>query len=138
MLDFFDITLLDVILTPGWESLCEKPVHCSVVFIQEFYSNIHGIDIVVSQFVTTFRGTRIIVTPDLISNVLCVPRVVHPDYVCCDHLWIVSRDELISHFYGIPSVWGGKLNTPCSGFANGLKFLKIGRASCRERVSPYV
>ena len=99
MLDFFDITLLDVILTPGWESLCEKPVHCSVVFIQEFYSNIHGIDIVVSQFATTFRGTRIIVTSDRISEVLHVPKVAHLDYPSCEHLRTVSRDDLMCMKY---------------------------------------
>ena len=31
--DFSDTTLLDVIQTQGWESLCEKPVRCPVVFI---------------------------------------------------------------------------------------------------------
>ena len=73
---------------------------CPVVFIQEFYSNIHGIDISVPQFVSTFRGTRIIVTPDLIFEVLHIPRVAHPDYPNCECLQIVSRDNLISHFYG--------------------------------------
>ena len=34
------------------------------MIIQEFYSNIHGIDTDVPQFVTTFRGTRILVTPE--------------------------------------------------------------------------
>ena len=55
-------------------------------------------DTSVPQFVMTFRGTRIVVTPDLISEVLYVSRVVHPDYPECDRLWIVSRDELLSHF----------------------------------------
>ena len=44
------------------------------------------------QFVTTFRGTRIMVTPDLIFEVLHVPKVAHPDYLNCDHLGTVSRD----------------------------------------------
>ena len=51
------------------------------MFIQEFYSNIHGIDTFVPQFVTTF-----IVTLDLISEVLHVPKVAHPDYPGCEHL----------------------------------------------------
>jgi len=42
--DFFDTPLLGVIRTRGWESLCEMPLRCPIVFIQEFYSNIHGID----------------------------------------------------------------------------------------------
>ena len=96
--------LLDAIQTRGWEFLCKKPMCCLVVFIQEFYSNIHDIDTVVPQFVTTFRGTCIIVTPDLISEVLRVPRLVHPDYPSCDRLQTMSRDELISHFYGTPFV----------------------------------
>ena len=95
------------------------------MFIQEFYSNIHDIDTAVPQFVTTFRGTRIVVTLDLISEVLHVPRIAHPDYLDCVHLWIVFRDELISHFWGTPFIWGGKLNTPCLGFAKGLRFLNM-------------
>ena len=37
----------------------------------------------------------------------------------------MSRDELLSHFYETPSTWGGKQNTPCSGFAKGLRFLNM-------------
>ena len=40
-------------------------------------------------------------------------------------LWTVSRDELLSHFYETPSIWGGKQNTPCSDFAKGLRFLNM-------------
>ena len=68
--DFFDTPLSDVIHIRGWESLCEIPLRCPTVFTQEFYSNMHGIDTFVPQFVTTFRGTHIIVTPDLISEIL--------------------------------------------------------------------
>ena len=77
------------------------------------------------QFVITFRGTRIVVTPNLISEILRVPRVVHPDYPGYDRLRTVSRDELIFHFYETPSILGGKLNTSCSGFAKGLRFLNM-------------
>ena len=66
------------------------------MFIQEFYSNIHGINTSMPQFVTTFRSTRIVVTPDLTSEVLCVLRVAHPDYPNCDRLQTVSRDKLIT------------------------------------------
>ena len=62
------------------------------MLIQEFYSIIHGIDTSVPQFATTFRGTHIVVTPDLISEVLHVPRVAHPDYPSCERLRTVSRD----------------------------------------------
>ena len=90
------------------------------MFIQEFYSNIHGINTSVPQFVTTF-----IVTLDLISEVLRVPKVAQPDYPGCEHLQTVSRDELLSHFYETPSTWDGKLNTLCSSFAKGPRFLNM-------------
>ena len=93
------------------------------MFMQEFYSNIHDIDTFVPRFATTFRGTRIIVTLDLISEILHVPRVAHPDYFGCEHLETVSRDKLLSHFCEAP--WGGKQNTPCSGFAKCLRFLNM-------------
>ena len=73
------------------------------MFIQEFYSNIHSIDTFVPQFATKFRGTRTIITPDLIFEVLHVPRVAHPDYPSCKHHWTVSSDELLSHFCETPS-----------------------------------
>ena len=65
----------------------------------------HGIDTSVLQFVTTFRGTHIIVTPNLISEILHVPRVSHPNYPSCQHLRTVSKDELLSHFYETPFIW---------------------------------
>ena len=77
------------------------------------------------QFVSTFRGTHIVVTPDLILKVLHVPRVVHPDYPSCERLRTVSRDDLLSHFYGTPSIWRGKLNTLCLGIVKGLRFLNM-------------
>ena len=122
--DFFNTMLLDVIQTRGWESLCEKLVRYLVVFIQEFYSNKHGIDTSVPQFVSTFRATRI-VTPDLISEVLHIPRVAHSDYPGYERLLAVSRDNLLSHFCWTLSIWGGKLNTPCLGFAKGPRFLNM-------------
>ena len=38
--DFTDTDLPSVIHSRGWESLCEVPVICPLVLIQEFYSNI--------------------------------------------------------------------------------------------------
>ena len=73
------------------------------MFIQEFYSNIHGIDTFIPQFSMTFRGTRIVVAPDLISKVLHVSRVAHLDYPGCERLQTVSRDKLLSHFSETPS-----------------------------------
>ena len=56
------------------------------MLIQEFYSNIHGIDRSVSLFLTRILGTRIPVTPQLVTNVLQVPRVEFPDYLGCERL----------------------------------------------------
>ena len=76
------------------------------MLVQEFYSNMHGFDYLVPLFVTCVQGIRIVVTPNIISDVLHVPRVEHPDYHGCDHLRIVSKDELISSFCERPSDWG--------------------------------
>ena len=125
LLDFFDTPLLGVIRTRGWESLCEIPLRCLIVFIQEFYSNIHGIGTSVPQFATTFKGTCIVVTLDLLSEILHVSRVSHPDYSGCQHLKIVSKDKLLSHFCETPSIWGECQNTPCLSFAKGPRFLNM-------------
>ena len=66
----------------------------------------HGFDSSVPQFITFVRGTRIVVTPELIFDVLHVPRVSHPDYPDCPHLRTVSKDELLSLFCETPSSWG--------------------------------
>ena len=66
----------------------------------------HEIDSSVPLFITRVRGTRIVVTPNIVSEVLHVPRVEHPDYPSCEHLRIVSKDELISAFCERPSDWG--------------------------------
>ena len=59
----------------------------------------HGFDYSIPYFVTRIRGTRIVVTPNIVSDVFHVPRVEHPDYPDCKHLRIVSKDELISFFF---------------------------------------
>ena len=61
--DFADTNLPSVIHSRGWESLCDVPVTCPLVIIQEFYSNMHGIDRSVPLFFTRIRGMRIPVTP---------------------------------------------------------------------------
>ena len=42
--NFADTDLPSIIHSRGWESLCDVPVTYSLVLIQEFYSNMHGID----------------------------------------------------------------------------------------------
>ena len=104
--DFADTNLPDVIHSRGWESLCDVSVTCPSVLIQEFYSNMHGLDSSVPLFNTRIRGTHIVVTPELVSDVLRVPRVEHLDYPGCECLRTVSKDEMISTFYEFPSDWG--------------------------------
>ena len=111
--DFADTDLPSVIHSRGWESLCDIPVTCPLVLIQEFYSNMHGIDRSVPFFFTRVRDTRIPVTPQLVADVLRVPRIEFPDYPSCERLRTVSRDELMSAFCERPSTWGERLFTPC-------------------------
>ena len=75
------------------------------MLIQEFYSNMQGIDRSVPLFHTRVR-TRFAVTPQLVTNVLRVPRIDFPDYPSCERLRTVSKDELISAFCQRPTDWG--------------------------------
>ena len=122
--DFSDTTLPTVIYSKGWESLCGAPVTCPSVIIQEFYFNMHGFDSSVPQFSTRIRRTRIVVTLDIVSEALHVPRVMHPNYPGCDRLRTVSKDELKSSFCECPSDWGDCQFTSCMAFAKGPRFFK--------------
>ena len=104
--DFSDTDLPTIIHSREWESLCDVPVTYSSVLIQEFYSNMHRFDLLVPLFITRVRGMRIVVTSEIVYNVLRVPRVEHPDYYGCDRLKTVSKDELIFAFCECPSDWG--------------------------------
>ena len=68
------------------------------MIIQEFYYNMHGFDYSIPQFVTRIWGIHMVVTLDIVSEVLHVPRIAHPDYPGFEHLRIVSKDELASLF----------------------------------------
>ena len=81
-----------------------------------------GFDHSVPHFITRIRGTRIVVTPNLISKVLHVSRVEFANYPGCDHLKIMSKDKLMYLFCETPSSWGNRQNTPYSGFVKGLRF----------------
>ena len=48
--DFANTDLPSVIHSRGWESLCDVPVTCPLVLIQQFYSNMHEIDRLVPLF----------------------------------------------------------------------------------------
>ena len=101
--DFANTNFPSVIHSRGCESLCDVPVTCPLMLIQEFYSNMHGIDHLVPLFFTRVRGTHIPVTPQLVADVLRVPRVEFPDYPSCERLRTVSKDELMSSFCKRPT-----------------------------------
>ena len=67
----------------------------------------------------------IVVTPELVFDVLRVLRVEHPDYPRCKRLRIVSKDEMIFAFYEHPSNWGDRQITPCKAFAKGPRFMNM-------------
>ena len=107
-MDFADINLPTVIHSRGWESLCDVPVTCPSVLIQEFYFNMHRFDFSVPLFSTRVQGTHIVITPQLAADVLHGWRVEHPDYLGCERLRIVSKDKMISAFYKRPANWGDR------------------------------
>ena len=123
--DFADTDLPSVIHSRGWESLCDVPVTCPLMLIQEIYSNMQGIDRSVPLFFTRIWGTHIPITPQLVANVLRVPRIEFPDYPSCERLRTVFRDKLMSAFCERPSSWGERLFTPCWPFAKGPRFMNM-------------
>ena len=114
--DFLNTPLPGAFSSRGWASLCEEPLRCPNVFIQEFYFNMHAINTSVSRFTTVFRGTYIIVTPELIFEVLHVPKVDRPDYLSHCHLSSIFK-ELASLFCEKAMLWGGTLNFSITEFA---------------------
>ena len=100
---FTDIDLPTIIHSWEWESLCDELVTCPLMLIQEFYSNMHGIDRSVPHFVTRVWGISIPITPQLVADVLRGLRIKFPDYPSCKRLRTVSKEELMSAFYECPS-----------------------------------
>ena len=85
----------------------------------------HGFDYSIPQFVTRVWGIRMVITLDIVSKVLHIPRVEHPNYPGCDHFKTVSKNEFVSLFCETPSFWGDRQNTPSSAFAKGPRFLNM-------------
>ena len=85
----------------------------------------HEIDRLVPLFFTRIRGTRIPITPQLVADVLRVPRIEFPDYPSCERLRTVSRDEFMSTFCEHPTSSGELLFTPCRPFAKGPRFMNM-------------
>ena len=122
--NFFNTDLPTVIHNRGWESLCSASVTCPSMIIRDFYSNMYRFDYLVPHLFTRVRGMRFVVTPDIVSEMLHAPRVMHPDYPGYDRLKTVSKDKLISLFCERPS-WGDSQNTRCSAFAKSSRFLNM-------------
>ena len=64
----------------------------------------HGIDRSVPHFVTRVRGISILVTLQLVADVVRVTRIEFLDYPSCECLRTMSKDELMSAFCERPSV----------------------------------
>ena len=97
----------------------------------------HGLDSSVPLFHTCVRGTCIVVTPKLVSDVLCVSRVEHPDYPGCERIRTVSKDEMISAFCERLSDWGDRQFTLCSTFAKCPRFMNMVMAFVLHPLSHY-
>ena len=95
------------------------------MLIQEFYSNMHGIDRSVPLFFTRARGTRIPVTLQLVADVFRVPRIKFLNYPSCKHLRTMSKDELMASFCECPFDWSSRQFTPCRSFAKGPRFINM-------------
>ena len=85
----------------------------------------HGIDSSIPLFHTHIRGTRIVVTSELVSDVLRVPRVKHSDYPGCKCMRTMSKDEMISAFCERLTDWGDCQFTPYKTFAKGPRFMNM-------------
>ena len=85
----------------------------------------HTIDTSVPQFTTIFRGACIIVTSELISKILCIPKVDYSDYPSHEHLSSISRDKLASLFCEKAMLWVSSLNLSTTEFAKGPKILNM-------------
>ena len=85
----------------------------------------HGFYYSIPQFSTRVRGIRMVVTPDIVFEVLQVPKVAHPYYLGFEHLKIMSKDELTSLFCETPSLWGDHQNTSCLAFVKGPTILNM-------------
>ena len=58
-------------------------------------------------------------------DVLRVSRVEHPDYLECECLRIVSKNEMIFAFCEHLSNWGDRQFTPCKAFAKVPRFINM-------------
>ena len=85
----------------------------------------HEFDFSVPLFVTCVQGMHIVVTPNIVFDVLRVSKVKHLEYLGCNCLKTMSKDELISSFCGHPFDWGKRQFASCTAFAKGPRFLNM-------------
>ena len=85
----------------------------------------HGFKFLVPLFSTRVRGTCIVVTSQLVADMLHVLRVEHLDYPGCERLRTMSKDEMISAFCERPADQGNCQFTPCKAFAKGPRFMNM-------------
>ena len=85
----------------------------------------HRFDYSTPQFVIRVQGIRMVITLGIVSEVLHMPRVAHPNYPSYERLRTVSKDKLSSLFYETHSSWGDRQNTSCSAFAKGPRILDM-------------
>ena len=68
---------------------------------------------------------RIPITPQLVMDLLRVPRIEFLDYPRCERLRTVSKNELMATFCECLSDWGDRQFTPCRPFAKGPRFINL-------------
>ena len=68
---------------------------------------------------------RIPITPQLVADLLRVPRIEFPDYPSYEHLRTVSKNELMATFCECPFDWGDRQFTPCRPFVKGPRFINM-------------
>ena len=78
------------------------------------------------QFSTCVWGICIVVTPEIVFEVLHVPRVAHlPDYHGCLRLGQCPKTNSCLYFVRHLFSWGDRQNTSCSTFAKGSRILNM-------------
>ena len=85
----------------------------------------HGIDRSVPLFFICVQGMRNPVTPQLLVDVLRIPRIEFPHYPSCERLQTMSKDKLMAAFCEHPFDWGNHQFTPCRPFAKGPRFINM-------------
>ena len=104
-----------IIHNRGWESLCDVQ---SLVHPCLFKSSTTTCMDLIIQYLSLLPAFEV-------SEVLCVLRVEHLDYLDCEHLRTVSKNKLISSFCERPSDWGDRQFNSCTAFAKGPTFLNM-------------